>query len=115
MIDSHNVTAAEPGSMASEDEDDDFPVTPNSKRSRASGKQRAADSPGFPYQESTHTFESNRDKHTKLYHPYRHRSRPLAGEIDDRAEHILRRHSCIQYSEGMSIEVRRDSTYIVPT
>jgi hypothetical protein len=90
--------------MVSEDDDDDFPVTPNSKRS--GGKHRAVDA--FTHQdlESSHTVTSESKKHAKLYQPYRHRRPVSEVRYRDRSEHILRRHSCNQYSDGMSIEVR---------
>ncbi|KAG2082781.1 uncharacterized protein F5147DRAFT_783175 [Suillus discolor] len=74
------------GSMVSE-EDDNFPVTPDSKQSGG---------------HTSSTPESK--KHAKLYHPYSH-WRLLSGDrYHDCAEQIWRRQSCHQYSEGMSIE-----------
>ncbi|KAG1844368.1 hypothetical protein F4604DRAFT_1689124 [Suillus subluteus] len=97
-----SIGISEPRSMVSEDDDDDsdFPITPNSNRS--GGKCHAADA--STHQESSHTSESK--KHAKLYHPYHCDSqRPISEERHhDRAEHILRRHSCNQYSDGMSTE-----------
>ncbi|KAG2143846.1 hypothetical protein BD769DRAFT_1382916 [Suillus cothurnatus] len=93
---------SEPGSMVSEDDDDDFPVTPNSKRS--GGKHRAIDAFTHQDSESSHTVTSESKKHAKLYQPYRHRRLVSEVRYRDRSEHILRRHSCNQYSDGMSIE-----------
>ncbi|KAG2119186.1 hypothetical protein DEU56DRAFT_761096 [Suillus clintonianus] len=93
-----SIGISEPGGIISED--DDFPVTPNSKRS--GGKHRAADT--FPHQESHHTSDSESKRHTKHFHPYHHRRPMLGDKHHDRAEQILRRNSCNQYSEGMSTE-----------
>jgi hypothetical protein len=94
----------EPGSMVSGDDDDDFPVTPNSKRS--GGKHHATDAFTHQDSESSHTMTSELKKHAKLYQPYRHRWLVSEVRYRDCSEHILRRHLCNQYSDGMSAKVR---------
>lgn len=105
------LTIAEPRRtmmMVSDDEDDNFSITPNSKRSRAGGKRRAADA--STHQELSHittTSTPESRKPAKFYHPYHNQRSVISGErYHDRAEHILRRHSHNQYLDGMSIEVR---------
>ncbi|KAG1828741.1 hypothetical protein EV424DRAFT_1344716 [Suillus variegatus] len=95
---------AELGSTMVSEEDGSFPVTPDSKRS--GGKHRpTADISESHHHESGRTSSTPESKkHVKLYHPYPPR-RLLSGDrCHDRAEQILRRQSCHQYSEGMSIE-----------
>ncbi|KAG1807382.1 hypothetical protein EV424DRAFT_1543925 [Suillus variegatus] len=96
-----SIGISESRSMVSE-EDDNFPVTPDSKRS---GGKHCPTADISHHRESGHTSSTPESKrHAKLYHPYPHR-RLLSGDrYHDRAEQILRRQSCHQYSEGMSIE-----------
>jgi|SRR5271168_3891918 hypothetical protein len=89
--------------MVSE-EDDNFPLTPDSKRS---GGKHCPTADVSPHHESSHAGSlSESRRRTKLYHPYSHQRLTSGDRYHDRGEQILRRQSCSQYSEGMSNEVR---------
>ncbi|KAG2153481.1 uncharacterized protein EDB93DRAFT_1102632 [Suillus bovinus] len=83
-----SIGISESESIVSE-EDDNFPVTPDSKWSGG---------------HTSSTPESKR--HTKLYHSYL-RQQLLSGDrYHDRAEQILHRQSCQQYSEVLSTTIK---------
>jgi hypothetical protein len=90
--------------MVSE-EDDNFPVTPDSKRSGGKHNSTAGVS---PHRESSQSgSKSEPRRRATSYHPYNHRPRRMSEDrqYDDRAEQILRRQSSNQYSEALNHEV----------
>lgn len=87
--------------MVSE-EDDNFPLTPDSKWS---GGEHCPTADTSPHHESSHAGSLSESKRcTKLYHPYSHQQLTSGDRYHDCGEQILRR-SCSQYSEGMSNKV----------